>query len=275
VPWLKRFEKIPGAGGALVGLVRRVTRSWMEPVYALRQELGLARGADPLYEGQHSPRLVLALFSRLLAEPQPDWPQRVRITGAVTYNGAAANRALPIEVEAFLAAGPPPVVFTLGTSAVGAAGDFFSESVAAVRAIGARAIMLVGPYAENRPRGAVPESVLLAEFAPHAALFPRAAAIVHQGGAGTLHQALRAGRPTLIVPFAHDQPDNAYRVQKLGASRTLRPARYRAQRVAAELNALLTSRSYEARAAQCAERVKREDGAATAAASIDELFTTS
>lgn len=275
MPWSKRLERIPGAGAALVGLAKRVTRSWMEPVYALRQQLGLPRGADPLYEGQHSPRLVLALFSRLLAEPQPDWPQRVHITGAVPYNGAAGDRELPIELEAFLAAGPAPVVFTLGTSAVGAAGDFFAESVAAVRALGARAVMLVGPYAENRPRGPVPDSVSLVEFAPHASLFPRAAAIVHQGGAGTVHQALRAGRPALIVPFAHDQPDNAYRVHRLGVSRTLTPARYRAERIAVELKALLTTPSYAERAAQCAERVRREDGAATAAAAIEELFAAS
>jgi UDP:flavonoid glycosyltransferase YjiC (YdhE family) len=273
-PWAKRLERIPGAGAALVGLAQRVTRSWMEPVYALRRGLGLARGADPLYDGQHSPRLVLALFSRLLAEPQPDWPPRVRVTGPITYNGADGERPLAAEIEAFLAAGPAPVVFTLGTSAVGAAGDFFDESLAAIRSIGARAIMLVGPYADNRPRAHVPDSVLLVEFAPHAALFPRAGVIVHQGGAGTLHQALRAGRPTLIVPFAHDQPDNAYRVRKLGVSRILRPAQYRASRVARELQALLGTPSYGIRAAEIAGRVRHEDGAASAAAAIDELFTT-
>jgi rhamnosyltransferase subunit B len=272
-PWVKSLERIPGVAAALVALAKRVTRPWMAPVHALRRELRLPRGGDPLYEGQHSPRLVLALFSRLIADPRPDWPARVRVVGPVTYNGPAGGHPLTVGTEAFLAAGPAPVVFTLGTSAVGAAGDFFTESIEAVRRLGVRAILLVGPYAENRPSEIAPENVLLLEFAPHAALFPRAAAIVHQGGAGALHQALRAGRPSLVVPFAHDQPDNAHRVARLGVSRTLRPSQYRARRVAAELNRLLTQQSYAMRAAAIAERVRREDGAAAAAASIDELVS--
>jgi UDP:flavonoid glycosyltransferase YjiC (YdhE family) len=272
-PWLKRLEWIPGAAPVLVALAKRVTRPWMEPVHALRQELKLPRGGDPLFAGQHSPHLVLALFSHLIADSQPDWPARVRVVGPVTYNGPAGGHPLSADTDAFLDAGPAPVVFTLGTSAVGAAGDFFAESLDAVRRLGVRAILLTGPYAENRPAGTVTDNVLLLEFAPHAALFPRAAAIVHQGGAGTLHQALRAGRPSLVVPFAHDQPDNAYRVARLGVSRTLHPSQYRAARVASELNTLLTVQAYARRAAAIADRVQREDGAATAAASIDELFS--
>lgn len=271
-PWVKRLERVPGAAAALVGTARRVIGGWGEAVYDFRKELGLPRGGDPIFEGQHSPRLVLALFSRVLAEPRPDWPASARITGAIPYNRPDSQRPLSPELESFLAAGPPPVVFTLGSSAVGAPGDFYRESVEAARRLGVRAVLLVGPHAENRALGTLPAGVQLEDFAPHAALFPRASVVVHQGGAGTLHQALRAGRPTLVTPFAHDQPDNAHRVERLGVSRTLRPSRYRAGRVEKELKRLLEEPAYAARAEAVAEEVRGEDGVGAACGAIEAVL---
>lgn len=269
MPWAKRLDRVPGVAAGLVALARRVSRGWTEPVHALRRELGLPRGGDPVFEGQHSPHGVLGLFSRVLADPQPDWPPRVHVTGAIPYNGPAGGNGLPERLEAFLEAGPPPVVFTLGSSAVGAAGSFYRESLEAVRRLGTRAVMLVGSHPENRPDGPIPDGVLLEAFAPHAELFPRAAAIVHQGGAGTLHQGLRSGRPTLVVPFAHDQPDNAWRVERLDVSRTLRPRRYAARRVEAELRRLLEDGGYAARAEEVGRRVREEDGVRAACDAIE------
>src|SRR4029450_1378764 len=161
---------------------RRVTRSWMEPVYELRRDLGLARGGDPIYEGQFSPTLTLALFSRLLAAPQPDWPRNVRTTGFVFYNGPDA--ALDSEVEAFLGEGPPPIVFTLGTSAVANAGRFYHESAEAARRLGLRAILLTGGFSENKPNLQQSRDGLAVGRGAHQLPFPRAAASVHQGCTG-------------------------------------------------------------------------------------------
>lgn len=272
MPWAKRLERIPGAAATLVALARRVTRDWGEPVFALRRELGLPRGGDPIFEGQHSPRMVLALFSRLLARPQPDWPANVRITGAIPYNGPDSQRPVSAALEEFLDAGSPPVVFTLGSSAVGAAGSFYRESVEAVRRLGVRAVLLVGPHRENRPRGPLPAGVMLEEFATHAAIFPRASVVVHQGGAGTLHQGLRSGRPTLVVPFAHDQPDNAERVKRLGTSRTLPARRYTAERAENELRILLEDGAYRLRAEAAAEVVRKEDGVRNACDAVEEVL---
>jgi rhamnosyltransferase subunit B len=272
IPWAKRLERVPGAAVALVRFSKRMARSWGEPVYALRREVGLPRGGDPIFEGQHSPRAVLALFSHVLADRQPDWPPQVRITGAIPYNGPGSDHALDPALEAFLESGPPPVVFTLGSSAVGAAGAFYQESVEAARRLGTRAVLLVGTHPENRPAGPLPGDVLLVPFAPHATLFPRASVVVHQGGAGTLHQGLRAGRPTLVVPFAHDQPDNAFRVERLGVSRTLNPRRYTARRVDEELRLLLGNDSYRSHAAAVAERVRAEDAVAAASDAIEEFL---
>jgi UDP:flavonoid glycosyltransferase YjiC (YdhE family) len=101
-------------------------------------------------------------------------------------------------------------------------------------------------------------------------LFPRASAVVLHGGIGTTGQALRSGRPMLVVPHGHDQPDNAYRVTKLGVARTLYPRRYRAARVARELEQLLRA-DYTARAASVASAVRAESGAAAAAEAIERL----
>ncbi|MDX1661825.1 MAG: glycosyltransferase, partial [Gemmatimonadota bacterium] len=99
--------------------------------------------------------------------------------------------------------------------------------------------------------------------------FPRAAAIVHQGGIGTLGQALRAGRPMLVVPHSHDQPDNAHRATRLGVARTIRPTAYRADRVVAELRRLLEDSDYRLRAGEVGRIVRAEDGVATACDAIE------
>lgn len=256
--------------GLFLRLTERVSRKWAEPVYRLRASRGLSRGRNPIMAGQHSPHLVLGLFSRLLAEPRPDWPERVRVTGAVLYNGPA-GAPLPPGLEAFLREGDPPLVFTLGTSAVSAAGSFYEVSAEVARRLGRRAVLLVGPHAGNRPPGAGGD-ILSVDFASHAALFPHAEAIIHQGGAGTLHQALRSGRPMLVVPHSHDQPDNARRAERLGVARTLYPRRYRPDGLERELRRLLEDPAYAARAAEAATVVRSEPGAAGAAEAIDELL---
>jgi UDP:flavonoid glycosyltransferase YjiC (YdhE family) len=265
---LARFG--PWYGRAAVALARQTTSGWMAPVYELRRELGLNRGAHPLFHGQFSPSLTLALFSRVLAEPQPDWPPHVRITGYVFYNGP---EGLQPELETFLNAGPAPVVFTLGSSAVAAAGRFYEESLVAIQQLGVRAVLLTGGFEQNRPPGALPVGVLLLDRAPHQLLFPRAAAVVHPGGAGTLAQALRAAKPMLVVPHAHDQPDNASRARRLGVARIVPPRLYRGPRIARELGQLLNDGRVAARAAEVAAVVRSEGGASAAAAEIAALCT--
>ena len=234
-----------------------VTRSWTAPIRQLRAEIGLPARGDPIYEGQFSPGLTLALFSRLLADPQPDWPPHTRVTGFVFYD--EAGRLSP-DLEEFLAVGPAPLVFTLGSAVVSAAGRFYQESVEAVRRLGYRAVLLVGTDPQNQPVTPLPAGVLAVAYAPHGSLFPHARAIIHQGGIGTTAQALRAGRPMLVVPHAYDQPDNASRVVRLGVARTLSPRRYEAKRVASELQALLTEPSYAQRAAEVGAMVQAEAG---------------
>src|SRR5665811_2194605 len=105
-PMLARLQPaLPGMGRVIARFARWVTRSWPEPIYQLRAELGLGRGPDPIFEAKHSPYLVLAMFSPLLGEPQPDWPAATKVTGFVFYDGDAGQRELPLAVEQFLQQG--------------------------------------------------------------------------------------------------------------------------------------------------------------------------
>ena len=265
-------RSFPGLYRRMVPLSRVATRSWGVPVRRLRARLGLPPGQDPVHGGQFSPYLNLAMFSRLLAAPQPDWPPNAVVTGAVSYD--AVLGAIPPALAAFLDAGPPPVVFTLGTAAVGAddAPRFYRVSLEAAADLGVRCVLLVGQDAGHRPDPAGRSDVFVADWAPHSELFARASVVVHQGGAGTLHTALRSGRPMLVVPFAHDQGDNAVRAARLGVARVIFSSQYRRAAVAAQLRALLTEPSWRERSTAVASQVSAEHGAETACEALEQLL---
>jgi rhamnosyltransferase subunit B len=267
-PAVRRLLAIhPAVGRAFNQLARVVTNRWMAPVYGLRAKLGLPRGGHPLFEGQHAPACVLALFSEVFAARQPDYPPQTMMTGFPFYD-AAPTRPLDPGLLEFLAAGDPPVVFTLGSSAVWIADDFYPVSVAAVRALGRRALLLVGENA-SALRAQVPATVGVFDYAPHTLVMPRASVIVHQGGIGTTGQALRAGRPTLVVPFGQDQPDNARRVVGLGVGRALPRNKYTVERLIRELSALANP-TYDERARAIGARIAAERGVATACDAIEK-----
>ena len=242
---------------------------WLAPYRELEAELGLAPGANPILHGQHSPHLVLALFSPRFGPRQADWPQN---TQAVGFPFLADPQALTAELERFLAAGPPPVVFTLGSAAVGAAGAFYEHSITAVERLGLRAVLLVGTDPANLPRRALSERLLAVPYAPHAALFARAELVVHQGGVGTSAEALRSGRPMLVVPHCHDQPDNAHRLARLGVARVLPAERYSARRAERALAALLADATAAGRARLLGAQIAAETGVASACDELERLL---
>jgi len=271
-PRLARADRaVPGMGRAIQRLARFVSRKWPQPIYDLRAELGLPRGPNPLFDAKHSPDLVLALFSRVLAQEQADWPKNTRITGFCFYDADAGNTKLPPHLEEFLAAGPSPLVFTLGSAAVMAAGRFFEYGARAAQRLGRRAVLLIGPDERNRPHHVMPPSICVAEYAPYSALFSRASVIIHQGGVGTTAQCLRAGKPMLIMPYSHDQPDNARRMHRMRVARIIQRRNFTPLRVAAKLRILLEDPIYAHRAQQIAQRLRTEDGVASACKALEQL----
>ncbi len=275
-PRLARADRaVPGMGRAIKRLARFVSRKWPEPIYALRRALGLPQGRNPLFDAKHSPDLVLALFSHVLGEEQKDWPEHTLTTGFCFYDADAGNAKLPEHLEKFLAAGEPPVVFTLGSAAVLAAGNFYEYSARAAIKLGIRAVLLVGGDPRNRPQVPLPDSICVAEYAPYSALFPRARLVVHQGGVGTTAQCLHAGKPMLIMPYSHDQPDNARRMQRLKVAKVVRKKRYTPVRVASKLATMLDEPKYARRAESVARLLAREDGVKTACDALERLAKTS
>jgi MGT family glycosyltransferase len=238
-------------------------------VVDFRTEIGLSDNGNPMFEAQHSPELVLAMFSKVFAAPQPDWPPQTRVTGFCFYDGKNEEE-IPAEVVSFLANGPAPIVFTLGSSAVWVARDFFRESIMAAQKLGQRAVLIIGD--ERNSPGEIPEGMIAINYAPYQALLPRASVVVHHGGVGTTAQGLLAGVPTLIVPFAFDQSDNAAHAKRIGTSRTVYRHKYFAPKVARELDQLLTDMSYAENARRVSEQLKLENGPATAADLIEELL---
>jgi UDP:flavonoid glycosyltransferase YjiC (YdhE family) len=272
-PWLRHLRLLgPAVNRRIMEVGRAQTNPWFDSIREFRRGLHLPAEWNPLFEGQHSPHLVLALYSAAMGARQPDWPPHARITGFPFFEQPWRERALDPEIARFLDSGPPPIVFTLGSAAIYHAGDFFRSSVEAAHQLGQRALLLAGDSPQNHPPQPLPPGTMVAGYAPYAPVFARAAVNVHQGGIGTTAEALRAGRPMLVVPYGFDQPDNAARAGRLGVARVVERRKYDAKRAAHNLKLLLERPKYAAAAAAIAERVRVEDGANAACDAIHEYL---
>jgi len=203
-------------------------------VNAFRAELGL-RPLDSIARWMATPKHVIGLFPEWFAPPQLDWPKHTTLTHFPLFDTQGSNPLSP-EVEAFLAAGDAPVVFTVGPQARGFSW-FHKASVEACATMGLRGILVSdAPHDVPRP---LPPTVLHVEQVSFAALLPKAQAIVHHAGMGVIAQALRAGVPQLVVPWGFNQFDNAARVKRLGVAEELDSSGYGGRWVADSLERLM------------------------------------
>ncbi len=267
--WLPEMSKLvgPQITGTFMDIIKAQTYSWSEPYRQLQAELGLEIDKrNPIFEGQFSASKNLALFSPVFAEPQVDWPPNTVATGFPFIPEFEPGTFNP-QVQAFLESGSPPIVFTLGTSAVFDAGSFYIDSIEALRLLNMRGVLLTGPVQDPRLTAALQPHVIAVEYLPHSYIFPRSVAIVHQGGIGTTAQALRSGKPQLVMPFSHDQFDNANRVTSLGCGLTVRRNRYNAA-LGMELLRKLCSEPYQSAAGSVGLQIATERGAENAAREI-------
>jgi UDP:flavonoid glycosyltransferase YjiC (YdhE family) len=282
--WLQHLRFL-GAGfhNFLFYAMRGTVKNWYIPYKKFRRELGLDPKHDPIFKEKYSDLLHLAMFSKVLAKPQPDWHSPTLQTGFCFYDGQQDLGAMPEKLTEFLDAGEPPIVFTLGSAAVMDARDFFEESVKAARHLNRRAVILYGIFNEppeimengkwkmENEAGGQPRVVAF-DYAPFSQIFPRASCVVHQGGAGTTAQVLRAGAPALIMPYSHDQPDNAARCERIGVARTISRDDYTAENAAEELENLLGNPDYKAKAIEASKTVKAERGTLTACDAIEAVL---
>jgi UDP:flavonoid glycosyltransferase YjiC (YdhE family) len=255
----------------LFGLIRMTMRSWLDEYRVFRSSIGLDPTDDPIFGDKFSRDLHLIMFSRMLSAPQPDWPAGAVQTGFCFYDGQADTGKMPDALIRYLDAGEPPIVFTLGSAAVMDPRDFFVESVNAAKMLGRRAVLLYGVFGEH-PSG-LTDDIVGFDYAPYSLLFPRAACVVHQAGVGTTGQVLRAGVPHLIVPFAHDQPDNAARCRRLGVAEIIGRDDYTAESAAKMLKKIFADEQYRQRAAEVAAVVNSEGGTAAACDAIEGILS--
>lgn len=254
----------------ILDYARKTFHTWFKPYREFRKELDLDPQHDPMFGNKFSRLLHLAMFSKVLAKPQPDWASSTLQTGFCFYDGNQDLGNMSSDLENFLNNGEPPIVFTLGSAAVMDARDFYEQSIAAAKKLKKRAVMLYGIFNEQ-PKGLDHERVGF-DYAPYSQIFPRAAAVVHQGGIGTTSQVLRAGIPMIIMPYSHDQPDNAARCRRLGVSETISRNSYQADVVAVKLNTILTDPSYKAKAEEAKRIIEIENGTKIACDAIENVL---
>lgn len=267
--WLKNHGK---SGRWFTFALRLDIRRWMRGVNRFGRKIGIPVQGHPMYEWAFSPYGTLGLFPAFMATPPPsDWPPHTSVTGFIPWQGPPSDR-LPDDLEKFLASGPPPVVFTLGTWAVGVGRDFYLRSAMACLRLGQRAVLLVGGEAVNREH--IPSSPLLhvAAYAPHAALFPRARMVVNHGGMGSVCQTLLARRSMVVVPHGLDQFDNAYRLQRQGVAEMILPDEYTVDRLANVLQRELINTARAEIVTRFGTAIVEQDGVAVACDAVEELL---
>jgi rhamnosyltransferase subunit B len=247
---------------------KAITRAMFDPaVNRLRAKHGLCPIRDAIFEA-HSPVLNLQLYSEHFAPRPPDWSPEKRFAGFCFYD-PPPDVALDPVIEEFLNRGEPPVLFTLGSTAVKSAGTFYSLAVEALSALGLRGILLIGDE-ENRPAN-LPDSILAVPYAPYGLLMPRVRAVAHQCGIGTLSHALRAGIPSIAYPFAFDQPNNARRLEALGVAEVILPRERTVGHLTAALRKLLAGDA-AVRAQRLGELIRAEDGVGRACEILEETL---
>lgn len=230
------------------------------PVNAVRAEYGLPPRRDLMSTGSLSRTYsAVAISPAFLAAP-PDWPSYLHTTGFLFWDGAEDWREPPALVDFFDGAKPVVAVSSgsMGPTVADIFAHFFATSIAAVRRVDARALVIgAAPGILPDP---LPPDVLALDYAPFSLVYPRCAALLHHGGIGTTAQGLRAGVPALVVPWGADQFFNGGQVARIGAGRWMYRQLFTPATGARALHSLLHDKRYHERMASIAAQIAREDG---------------
>jgi UDP:flavonoid glycosyltransferase YjiC (YdhE family) len=203
------------------------------PINALRSELSLAPIRDVYREVVLGGDGVALMTPAWFAKPQPEWPEGVH---QFAFPLDRSAQILPAALQTFLGENPKPVLWTHGSANFDTR-SFHRCAISASRNLD-MPFLIVGP---EPPEDPLPFNGLAISHVPFDVLFPMCRAVVHHGGIGTTAKAIAAGLPQLVVPRAHDQPDNAARLARLKLGRNLPYPGLSPARATRELEKLLTS----------------------------------
>lgn len=238
---------------------------------ARQQVLGLPKAScwGPYGSERFTRNPVLYGYSPAVIPPPPDWDSHQQVTG-YWFLDSANDWTPPANLLDFLQAGSPPVFIGFGSMSVRDPEGFTRMLVQAAAHTGQRAILLAGWGGLGTID--LPETIFKLEAAPFAWLFPRMAAVVHHGGAGTTSAGLRAGVPSIIVPFFADQPFWGRRVADLGVGPAPIPRKQlTADRLAQAIRIAVTDQAMRHRAAELGAQIRSEDGIARAVEVIAQV----
>ena len=276
LPWLPRFRRTFGTRATkfVLDMGRAESLRRTKAITELRRRVGLpAPTGDEILDGPLRAEWIAAAFSPLLGPLPPDAPPNSKIVGFTFYDSELGGTdALPPDLAKFLDDGSPPLVFSLGSFGVHAAGTFYETAATVARRLGMRAVLLVGSEGVNSLAHLAHDDLAVAGYAPHSQVFSRAAAIIHHGGIGTVAQAMRAGKPQLICPMLGDQADNAEHLRRLGIACRVDHKRFTPDAATKALRSLLDNEVVSRQAERCASEVANEDGARVAAEGIAKLL---
>ena len=263
-------EWLPGRGlyhlftHVFVGLT--LWQMWRPTLNAARAEvLGLPPlpVAGPGGDFLNSP-LALDGYSPLVVPKPRDWPDTHHLTGYWFLDAPPGWRP-PAELTDFLDSGPPPVYVGFGCNHNRDAAEVTENVVRALKRAGVRGVLLTGwGGLEAVPRS---DQFLPVDSVPHSWLFPRMAAVVHHGGAGSTAAGLRAGVPSITVPFTSDQPFWGRRVHRLGVGPKPIPRKlFSAERLERAVRQAVGDDGMRLRAIEISRRIRAEDGVGRAVA---------
>lgn len=224
--------------------------------------------SDMLRDGQPVPTLYC--FSRHVVPVPDDWDEPVHVTG-YWFLDQSVSWEPPASLVGFLNAGSAPVYVGFGSMTWNDGARAAQVVLDALARTGQRGVLARG-WGGLKVND-LPDNVYMLDAAPHDWLFPRMAAVVHHGGAGTTAAGLRAGKPTIICPFIADQPYWGQRVLELGAGTKPIPQKHlTVDALAGAIHTAVTDRTMQARAAALGEQIRAEDGVGTAVGIIERTM---
>ena len=202
---------------------------------------------------------VFYAYSPAVLPPPADWPTRMQVTG-YWFLDPPPGWQPPADLLHFLQAGPPPVSIGFGSMPSRDAEATLHLVLRALDLSGQRGVLLGGWAGIGKER-TLPERIFSVESVPHSWLFPRMAAVVHHGGAGTTGAGLRTGIPSILTPFIADQPSWARQVYALGVGPAPLPFQtLTAERLAQAIREAVTNPAMRRRAAELGRQIQAEDG---------------
>jgi sterol 3beta-glucosyltransferase len=213
---------------------------------------------SPLAQMRREQTPIFYGFSAHVLPRPADWPDFCHVTGYWFLDTQAAFQP-PADLLAFLQAGPPPVYIGFGSMRSTNERSLTERVVSALERCGQRGILLTGWGAIVRE--SLPETIFAIEAVPHDWLFPRVAAVVHHGGSGTTGAGLRAGLPSLIVPFIGDQSFWGQQIFERGLGpRPLEHNHLSTEALAQAITTMVTDQAMRQQAATVGEQIRGEDG---------------